>query len=438
MTRFAVRPADRVEGRVRVASDKSISHRAFLLGALAEGTSVVHRPLESLDVRATMDAVARLGAKVSGGGGRHEIEGVGLGGLRRDAGEIDCGNSGTLMRLLCGVCVAGRVSCVLAGDESLSGRPMRRVTEPLGRMGASIATAAGGTPPLRIGEGPRPAGIDYASPVASAQVKSAVLLAGLGAVGTTSVTEPAPSRDHTERMLGLFGCPVDRDGPRASVRGGSALAPAEIHVPADLSSAAFFMVAAAIAREGGVVLEEVSVNPTRSGVIRILSLMGADIEERNPRTVSGEPVADVEVRPSRLRGIDIPSGLVPSAIDEFPAIFAAAAFAQGVTSLRDAAELRVKESDRISAMAEGLSALGARVSERDDGIDIEGAPGQIRGGRVRSRGDHRIAMALAVAGSAAGGEVTVEDCGNVRTSFPGFCRQCREVGIDVDEEETSP
>ena len=431
MTSFTVRPAEEIRGTAKVPSDKSISHRAFLLAALAEGTSVVHGPLDALDVRATMAAVRKLGAVIREKDGRCEVDGPGIGGLNRNAGAIDCGNSGTLMRLLCGICVAGRVACTLVGDESLSARPMQRVVEPLRRMGADIRSNDG-KPPLEIRPVSKLAGIDYESPVASAQVKSAILLAGLGAEGRTSVTEPAQSRNHTEDMLEMFGRAVFRDDLAVAVDspGGRSLKPAEVHVPADISSAAFFLVAGAAATKGQVHVDGVSFNPTRAGVISILELMGADLMREGPD--SG--LAARASRPS-LKGIRIPERLVPSAIDEFPAIFVAAAVARGDTVLRGASELRVKESDRIASMAAGLRTLGVQVEEYEDGIRITGNPDGFSGGSVDSFGDHRVAMALAIAGALGNGEVTVRNCDNVATSFPGFRMQCGNVGIDMTEQQ---
>ena len=431
MTSFTVRPAEEIRGTAKVPSDKSISHRAFLLAALAEGTSVVHGPLDALDVRATMAAVRKLGAVIREKDGCCEVDGPGIGGLNRNAGAIDCGNSGTLMRLLCGICVAGRVACTLVGDESLSARPMQRVVEPLRRMGADIRSNDG-KPPLEIRPVSKLVGIDYESPVASAQVKSAVLLAGLGAEGRTSVTEPAQSRNHTEDMLEMFGRAVFRDDLAVAVDspGGRSLKPAEVHVPADISSAAFFLVAGAAATKGQVHVDGVSFNPTRAGVISILELMGADLMREDPD--SG--LAARASRPS-LKGIRIPERLVPSAIDEFPAIFVAAAVARGDTVLRGASELRVKESDRIASMAAGLRTLGVQVEEYEDGIRITGNPDGFSGGSVDSFGDHRVAMALAIAGALGNGEVTVRNCDNVATSFPGFRMQCGNVGIDMTEQQ---
>lgn len=356
---------------------------------------------------------------------------MGLHGLQAPAAPLDLGNSGTAMRLMCGLLAGQAFGSTLVGDASLTARPMNRVIAPLTQMGANIQAAEGGRPPLAI-EGGRPlTGIDYATPMASAQVKSCVLLAGLYSQGRTSVTEPAPTRDHTERMLRGFGYAVEREGNRVTLVGGGRLRGCAIDVPADISSAAFFLVGASIAPGSDVSLLHVGINPTRIGVINILRLMGADITLSNERDVGGEPVADIRVRHAPLRGIDIPQDQVPLAIDEFPVIFIAAACAQGRTTLRGAAELRVKESDRIAAMAEGLVTLGIDARVLEDGIVIEG--GTFHGGAVKTYHDHRIAMSFAVAGLRAQSAITVLDCGHVATSFPGFAALNQRLGLDITE-----
>jgi 3-phosphoshikimate 1-carboxyvinyltransferase len=350
-------------------------------------------------------------------------------GLKAPGAPLDLGNSGTSMRLLSGLLAGQGFEVTLVGDESLSGRPMRRVTEPLASMGAKVDTAEGGTAPLTIHSGNRLHGMDYVLPMASAQVKSCVLLAGLYAEGETCVTEPAPTRDHTERMLEGFGYSLRRDGARVCLEGGGSLRACDIDVPADISSAAFFMVGASIAEGSDVTLEHVGVNPTRDGVINILRLMGADIEVINQRSVGGEPVADIRVRASRLHGIHIPEDQVPLAIDEFPAIFIAAACAEGETVLTGAEELRVKESDRIQVMADGLQTLGIVARPTADGVVIQG--GRLGGGLVESHGDHRIAMAFAMAALRAQRKIEIRDCANVDTSFPGFVRLAKAVGLQI-------
>ena len=433
---FIARPAGAVRGALRVPGDKSISHRSIMLGAIAEGTTRVTGFLEGADAISTMNVFRALGVRIDGPhDGRVTVEGVGPHGLEAPSTDLDCGNSGTSMRLLCGLLAGQGFEARLVGDASLSRRPMKRVTEPLARMGARIDTTDG-RPPLaiRAPEG-RLHGIDYAMPVASAQVKSALILAGLYAEGTTRVTEPAPTRDHTERMLTAFGVPVRVDGATVSVTGGATLRATDIDVPADISSAAFFLVAGAIARDADLLLRHVGTNPTRTGVIDILRLMGADLALENPRTVGGEPVADLRIRSSSLRGIDVPPELVPLAIDEFPVLFVAAACARGRTTVTGAEELRVKESDRIAVMAEGLRALGVEATPTPDGIVIEGrgdAPHAFSGGEVDSHGDHRPAMAFAVASLRAAAPIRIRDTANVGTSFPNFVALARDAGIDVE------
>ncbi len=427
---YHIEPGVMIKGRLRVPGDKSISHRSIMLASIAEGVTRISGFLEGEDAIATLNAFRALGVWVEGPeGGNVTVHGVGLRGLRRPGAALDCGNAGTAMRLLAGLLAGQSFDCELTGDESLRARPMKRIADPLNRMGALIETAEGGRPPLRVHGGRRLAGIDYAMPMASAQVKSALLLAGLYAEGKTCVTEPAPTRDHTERMLKAFGCEVEKNQRTVCVRGGPTLRASAIEVPADISSAAFFMVAAAIAPGSDLTLEHVGTNPTRTGVIDILRLMGANLELVNERTAGGEPVADIRVRGSRLRGIAVPPELVPLAIDEFPAVFIAAANAEGTTVVTGAQELRVKESDRIQTMADGLQALGARAEPTPDGMRVTG--GSYHGGQVASRGDHRVAMAFAVAGLCATTAVTVTDCANVATSFPGFVELARTAGLKI-------
>ncbi len=432
---FLAAPGGRVSGRLRVPGDKSISHRSIMLGAIAEGTTRVSGFLEGADAISTMNVFRALGVEIDGPqAGRVVVRGVGRDGLRGCASALDCGNAGTAMRLLMGLLCGQRFESVLVGDESLSRRPMRRVADPLSRMGARIETTAGGTPPIRILPSGGLVGIDYLMPVASAQVKSSILLAGLFASGTTSVTEPAPTRDHTERMLAGFGAVVERDGARVSIRGGQSLRGCEIDVPADISSAAFFLVAGAISPGSELVVEHVGTNPTRTGILEILRLMGADITVENARLVGGEPVADLRVRGGALRGIAVPPELVPLAIDEFPVLFVAAACAEGHTVVTGAEELRVKESDRIATMADGLTALGVAAVATPDGMIIDGRGGDeavFAGGTVASHGDHRIAMAFAVASLRARGAITILDTDNVATSFPGFPELAQRAGLDV-------
>ena len=430
---YLAQPGGRLSGRVRVPGDKSISHRSIMLGSLAEGTTEVEGFLEGEDALATIQAFRDMGVVIEGPHhGRVTVHGVGLHGLKPAPGPIYLGNSGTSMRLLSGLLAAQPFDSTLTGDASLTKRPMNRVAKPLREMGAVIETAAEGRPPLTIKGGQKLTGMHYDMPMASAQVKSCLLLAGLYAAGETSVTEPAPTRDHTERMLRGFGYPVEVEGSTAKVESGHKLSATNIEVPADISSAAFFLVAASIAEGSEIVLEHVGINPTRTGVIDILKLMGADITLENQREVGGEPVADLRVRSARLKGIDIPEDLVPLAIDEFPVLFVAAANAEGRTVLRGAEELRVKESDRIQVMADGLLALGVKCEPTPDGIIIDGGP--YGGGEVWSHGDHRIAMSFSVASLRASAPIRIHDCANVATSFPNFLGLAAGAGIRVAEE----
>ncbi len=427
---FKAQPGGRVQGRIRVAGDKSISHRSIMLGALSEGVTDVEGFLEGEDALATLQAFRDMGVVIEGPAqGKVRIHGVGMHGLQPAPGPLYLGNSGTAMRLFAGLLAGQSFDSELIGDESLNARPMERVAKPLRLMDAQIETAAGGCPPIRISGGQQLKAIDYEMPMASAQVKSCVLLAGLYAEGRTSVTEPAPTRDHTERMLNGFGYPVCRDGATASVVGGGGMTAGTIDVPADISSAAFFMVAASIAPGSDILLEHVGMNPTRVGVINILRAMGGDLTLSNECVVGGEPVADIRVRYAPLKGIAIPEDQVPLAIDEFPALFIAAACAEGTTVLSGAEELRVKESDRIQAMVNGLTALGVAVEGTADGAVIHG--GAIQGGRVDSLGDHRIAMSFAVAALRAEGEIQIDDCANVATSFPNFVELAKQVGMSI-------
>nr|WP_305777809.1 bifunctional prephenate dehydrogenase/3-phosphoshikimate 1-carboxyvinyltransferase [Pseudomonas sp. Hg5Tf] len=433
---FLANPGGQLSGRIRVPGDKSISHRSIMLGSLAEGTTEVEGFLEGEDALATLQAFRDMGVVIEGPHhGRVTIHGVGLNGLKPPPGPIYLGNSGTSMRLLSGLLAAQPFDTVLTGDASLSKRPMNRVANPLREMGAVIETAAEGRPPMTIRGGHTLKALTYTLPMASAQVKSCLLLAGLYAEGKTTITEPAPTRDHTERMLRGFGYSVNVDGPTASLESGGKLSATHIEVPADISSAAFFLVAASIAEGSELVLEHVGINPTRTGVIDILRLMGGDITLENQREVGGEPVADLRVRGAKLKGIDIPEHLVPLAIDEFPVLFVAAACAEGRTVLRGAEELRVKESDRIQVMADGLLTLGVKCEPTPDGIIIDGGP--IGGGEVHGHGDHRIAMAFSVASLRATAPIRIHDCANVATSFPNFLALCAEVGIRVAEEGKS-
>ncbi|HET7593500.1 MAG TPA: 3-phosphoshikimate 1-carboxyvinyltransferase [Rhodanobacteraceae bacterium] len=427
---WATSPAGPLHGDVVLPGDKSVSHRAIMLSALAEGTSRITGFLEADDTGATARIFGQMGVHIETPAANERIvHGVGLRGLRAPEGVLDCGNSGTAVRLLCGILAGQSFDSVLAGDDSLSKRPMRRVTDPLAAMGAGLETTEGGTPPLRVHGGRRLRGIDYASPIASAQVKSAVLLAGLYAEGETVVTEPRPTRDYTERMLEAFGWPVAFGPGRARLSGGHALQATDVAVPADFSSAAFFIVAATLVPGSELRLRNVGMNPRRTGLLQVLRAMGANIAQENARSAGGEAVADLVVRYAPLHGIEVPVELVADVIDEFPILFVAAACAEGTTTIRGAAELRVKESDRIAVMAAGLRQLGVAIDESPDGAMIEG--GRLQGGNVDAQGDHRCAMAFAMAGAVAGGAITIRDCANVATSFPGFVTLAQACGLDV-------
>lgn len=420
-----------LQGELRVPGDKSISHRSVILSSIAEGTSQIKGLLEGEDVLATLAAFRAMGVEAEGpNNGDLTIHGVGMNGLQAPAQALDMGNSGTAMRLLAGLLAAQSFSSELIGDESLSKRPMRRITDPLAAMGAECNTQADGTPPLLIEPAKKLAGVHYDMPIASAQVKSALMLAGLYADGETSVTEPAPTRNHTETMLEAYGYPCQVEGNKISLKGGGKLKATNIDVPADISSATFFMVAASIVPGSELLLRHVCVNPTRDGIIGLLRSIGADITLENPRQIGGEPVADIRVRYAQLKGAEIDPALVPLAIDEFPAFFIAAACAEGETLVTGAEELRHKESDRITAMATGLKELGVSIEELPDGARIKG--GVLSGGTVECHHDHRIAMSFAVAGLVASNPVTILDSATVATSFPNFCALGNAVGMSLE------
>lgn len=450
MTQYLVQPGGQLQGTCKVPGDKSVSHRSIMLGSIASGTTEVTGFLEGEDALATMNAFRAMGVQIEGPDqGRVVIHGVGKHGLKPPMKMIDCGNSGTTMRLLSGLLSGQGFEVTLTGDDSLRRRPMARVATPLGLMGARVETAEGGRPPVRLLPAQKLNSMDYILPVASAQVKSAVLLAGLYADGETSVTEPMvnsgnlqcqATRDHTERMLQSFGVTtearfdVSAGTCTTRIRGGQALVatgnPMQLEVPADISSAAFFLVGASIAPGSDLTLSKVGINPTRIGVLEILRLMGAHIELNNQRFFGGEPVADIRVRYAPLKGIQVPPHLVPLAIDEFPVLFIAAATAQGETVITNAAELRVKESDRIQVMADGMKVLGIDATPTPDGMIIKGGQGY-GGGLVNSHGDHRIAMAFAMAALRSSAPIQILDCANVATSFPGFDRLAHEAGLAI-------
>jgi 3-phosphoshikimate 1-carboxyvinyltransferase len=434
---FQLEPGGVLRGESRVAGDKSISHRAIMLGSIAEGVTRIHGFLEAEDAVSTLNAFRAMGVDIQGPDrGEIEIEGRGLAGLNAPKNPLDVGNSGTSMRLLCGLLAGQKFNSVLLGDPSLSRRPMQRVTLPLALMGGRIESSENGTAPLFIQGGQRLKGIDYALPIASAQVKSCLLLAGLYAEGTTCITEPAVTRDHTERMLQGFSYPLRQRGNTICLQGGNRLIATEIDVPADISSAAFFMVGACIAKGSDVLLRHVGINPTRTGIIQILKRMGAEIELENNREVGCEPVADIRVRSSALKGIKIPEEYVSLAIDEFPVLFVAAACAEGETVLSGASELRVKESDRIQSMRDGLVKLGIDARATEDGIVIRG--GVLGGGEIDSLGDHRIAMAFSIAALRARDRIHVRDCANVNTSFPAFVDAAQSLGLKITCEASRP
>lgn len=429
---FKLSPAKQLNGEIRVPGDKSISHRSIMFGSIAKGTTHVTGFLNGADCLATLTAFKAMGVNIEMPSETElVVHGVGMRGLKAPSGPLDIGNSGTSIRLMSGLLAGQFFDTHLVGDESLSKRPMRRVTDPLALMGACIGATEQGTAPLHIfGEGTHLHGIHYELPMASAQVKSAVLLAGLYAQGQTSTVQPAITRDHTERMLKGFGYDIEFDNEKASLTGGGELHACEISVPSDISSATFFMVGAAIAEGSNVTLQHVGINPTRTGVINILQEMGADITLFNEREEGGEPVADIRVRGSKLKGIRINPEHVPLAIDEFPALFIAAACAEGETVLTDAEELRVKESDRIQVMADGLATVGIKTEPTPDGIIIQG--GEIQGGEIESHHDHRIAMSFAIASLRASEDIIINDCDFVATSFPNFVELALQTGLNIE------
>ena len=425
MSDLIIQASRGLTGDMALPGDKSISHRAVMLSAIAEGETTITGFLTGEDTLNTAKAIQKMGIQVEGlGTDRLMVRGKGLDGLSEPTGVLDLGNSGTGMRLLAGLLAGQHFFSVLTGDQYLVKRPMGRIVEPLRQMGARIDGRSNGKlAPLSIrGGGSRLEAFDYVSPIASAQVKSAVLLAGLYASGETSVKEPAKSRDHTERMFRFFGVEVSEQGLRVSLRGRQTLrTPGLLEIPSDISSAAFFMVAASIVPGSDLLIKNIGVNPTRTGIIDILLEMGADITLQNPREQAGEPVADIRVKHKRLRGVRIAGDVVPRAIDEIPILSVAASYAEGSTIIQDASELRVKESDRIATIAAELRKMGVVITEREDGMEITGRE-SLDAAVCESHGDHRIAMSIAIAGLAARGETVVRDCGWIDTSFPGFER----------------
>jgi 3-phosphoshikimate 1-carboxyvinyltransferase len=429
MPKYLAGPGGAAQGELTVPGDKSISHRSLMLGGIAEGVTDITGFLAGEDCLSTLRSLQAMGVRIERPEEQHVIvHGVGLHGLRAAAGPLDMGNAGTAMRLSMGLLAPQNFKSTLVGDESLMSRPMERAAVPLRLMGANITTR-NGRPPVEI-QGTQLTGIEYKLPVASAQVKSAVILAGLQAQGVTRVTEPAPTRDHTERMLRAFGVEISTEGPTVTIEGGQKLKGTQIQVPADFSSAAFFMVAGCLAAsEKPLILRNVGVNPTRTGLLQLLLQMGADIKVHRKGDAK-EPIADIEIRKSHLKGITVSEDLVPLSIDEFPVFFVAAACAEGETLVRGAEELRVKETDRLAAMAAGLTTLGVENRLQPDGLWIRGGDG-FKGGTVDSHGDHRIAMSFAVASLRAKGEIEILDVANVATSFPGFVELSRSVGLHI-------
>ncbi|HLQ13169.1 MAG TPA: 3-phosphoshikimate 1-carboxyvinyltransferase [Steroidobacteraceae bacterium] len=429
--RYLAAPVSRVGGSLRVPGDKSVSHRALMLGGIATGTTRIEGFLDSDDCLATMAALRAMGVRIEQPGRQQAVvHGAGLEGLRASAAPLDLGNAGTAIRLFMGLLAGQSFPSTLVGDESLMRRPMERVAKPLRLMGAHIDTQEG-CPPVRLYGDASLHGIEYALPMASAQVKSAVLLAALRARGVTRVTEPAPTRDHTERMLAGFGAQLQRQGATVEIAGGQVLRGTEIRVPGDFSSAAFYIVAGCLGAPDGLTIRGVGINPTRTGLLDMLRLMGARITVTALSAAGPEPLADITAYASPLRGVAIPRELVPLAIDELPVLFIAAACAEGETLVSGAEELRVKESDRLAAMAQGLAAIGVQCELLADGLRIQG--GTLRGGRVDSHGDHRVAMSFAIASVRAREAIEITDVANVATSFPGFPAAARSVGLALDE-----
>ena len=429
-TNFRIEPSSSIVGKVNIPGDKSISHRAIILAAIADGESRIKNFLQGEDTLATIRVFQKMGVNIKNDGDIIIVKGVGLHGLRAENPTLDFGNSGTSVRLLSGLLSAQNFSSQLIGDESLMKRPMFRIINPLQKMNAKINCTDLGTLPIKIEGGQKIEGIEYELPIFSAQLKSCLLLAGLYAEGTTKIIENMATRDHTERMLANFSHSVIKKGNQISIKKADRLIGCEIIVPGDFSSAAYFIVAAILTPNSNIILENVGVNPTRNAMIKIMKLMGADVELKNERLESGEPVATIYAKTSKLIGIDIPEELVPVAIDELPIILVAAACAKGKTKLSGAAELRVKESDRIQSMLDGFISLGIKVKALEDGMIIEG--GQYNGGVINSNDDHRIAMAFSIAGIIAKAPIIINSCKNVATSFPEFVDTAKHLGMNID------
>ncbi len=432
MSNFVTSNSGPLCGSIKVPGDKSISHRSIMLGSIAEGVTRVSGFLEGDDSLATLNAFKEMGVAIQREGSNVIIQGVGMNGLKEPRKPLNLGNSGTSIRLMSGLLSAQTFDSVLCGDESLSSRPMGRVINPLREMGADIS-GNDSKPPLVIKGGKQLSAIEYTLPVASAQIKSCLLLAGLYSEGTTSIIENGISRDHTERMLKGFGYDVISSPNKISLLGGGTLKGCEIEVPSDISSAAFFMVAGCISENSSIHLNSVNINPTRTGVIDILKLMGGNIELSNERLQAGELIADIKVTSSKLKGIEIPENLVPLAIDEFPVLFIAASCAEGETILTGAKELRVKESDRIQVMADGLTSLGINNEVLEDGIRISGGEFKKQTNSIRSHHDHRISMAFAIASVRSKFDIEIEGVDNVKTSFPNFIELANSIGMKITQ-----
>ena len=432
MTSFKAYSCHSLSGSIQVPGDKSISHRSIMLGSIANGVTKVSGFLEGEDSLATLKAFQQMGVQIERKGSNITIHGVGKHGLKSTSKALNLGNSGTSIRLMSGLLSAQKFNSQLCGDESLSKRPMARVIEPLTMMGAKIDSHES-KPPLSIIGNQKLSAINYTLPIASAQIKSSLLMAGLYADGETCIIENSKTRDHTERMLRSFGYPVNTVNGQISLKGGGELHACDIEVPSDISSAAFFIVAASIAKEADITLNAVNINPTRTGILDILNLMGANISLTNERLVAGELVADIRVCSAKLQGIDIPLELVPLAIDEFPVIFIAASCASGETLLTGAKELRVKESDRIQVMADGLTTLGIENYVLEDGIRIQGSEFRKQNSVIKSHHDHRISMSFAIASSRSEYDIEIEGVDNVQTSFPNFVELSNKIGMNIEE-----
>ena len=432
MTSFNAASCQSLYGSIKVPGDKSISHRSIMLGAIANGVTKVSGFLEGDDTLATLNAFQQMGVKIDRTGSNITIYGVGKYGLKSSSKPFDLGNSGTSIRLMSGLLSAQIFNSQLCGDESLSKRPMDRVIEPLSMMGAVIDSYES-KPPLSITGNQKLSAISYTLPVASAQIKSCLMLAGLYADGETFIVENITTRDHTERMLKGFGYPVHSSNGQISLMGGGELNACDVEVPSDISSAAFFMVAASIAKDADITLRAVNINPTRTGILDILDMMGANITLTDKRVVAGELVADIRVCSAELHGVDIPQELVPLAIDEFPVIFIAASCAIGDTLLTGAKELRIKESDRIQVMADGLTSLGIKNEVLEDGIRIQGGEFSKQNSVIKSHQDHRISMSFAIASTRSEHDIRIEGVDNVKTSFPNFVELANKIGMNIEE-----